>query len=209
MLAETLVVLDFETTGLRPDQGDRITEVAALRVQNGKVVSRYETLVNCHRRLPNHIRVFTGINQQMVDNAPEPGLVFPELLSFIGSSTVISHNAAFDQGFLECECERLRLQRAGKEFICTVQLARRLLPDLASYSLHALMRHFRLTHTAEHRAGLDAQATLQVLLQLCKLGAAQAPGRYMDANLLRELIAGDQLANDVHFEAAPYIARIA
>lgn len=207
MLAETLVVLDFETTGLRPDHGDRITEVAALRVHNGVVTARYETLVNCHRRLPNHIRAFTGINQQMVDNAPEPWQVFSGLLSFIGDAAVVSHNAAFDQGFLDCECERLHLQCASADFICTVQLARHLLPNLPSYSLHALVRHFKLSNTAEHRAGLDADATLQVLLQLGKLSAAQAPGRYVDSYLLRELIASNQLANHTHL--APALARIA
>jgi DNA polymerase III subunit epsilon len=208
MLAETLVVLDFETTGLRPDQGDRITELAALRVQNGSVVARYETLVNCHRRLPNSIRAFTGINQQMIDTAPDPWQVIPELLRFIGEAAVVSHNAAFDQGFLDCECERLNLQRGGEDFICTVQLARRLLPDLLSYSLHALVRHFKLSNTAEHRAGLDAHATLQVLLQLSRLSAVQAPGRYVDSCLLREFISSDLPVN-AHFEPVPYIARIA
>jgi DNA polymerase III subunit epsilon len=207
MLAETLVVLDFETTGLRPDQGDRITEVAALRVQNGSVVARYETLVNCHRRLPNSIRAFTGINQQMVDTAPEPWQVIPELLRFIGDAAVFSHNAAFDQGFLDCECERVNLQRAGEDFICTVQLARRLLPNLPSYSLHALVRHFKFKNTAEHRAGLDANATLQVLLQLSELSAALAPGRYINSYLLRDLVASGQQINNTHLE--PALARIA
>jgi DNA polymerase III subunit epsilon len=169
MLADTLVVLDFETTGLRPDHGDRITEVAALRMRNGVAVARYESLVNCQRRLPNHIRAFTGINQHMVDHAPASEQVLAELLDFIGNDPVISHNAAFDQGFLDCECERLGLQRRGEDFICTVQLSRRLLPELDSHSLHALVRHFHLTAPTQHRAGADAEATAQVLLQLCNL----------------------------------------
>lgn len=206
MLAETVVVLDFETTGLRPDQGDRITEVAALRVENGTIVARYESLVNCHRRQSNSIRAFTGINQQMIDSAPEPWQVFPELLRFIGDAPVVSHNAAFDQGFLDCEYARLNLQHMGADFICTVQLARCLLPELPSYSLRALAQHFKLNITAEHRAGLDAQATLQVLLQLCRLSSARAPGRYVDAGLLRDLIASAPLAINAH---VPVLARIA
>ncbi len=185
MLAETLVVLDFETTGLRPDQGDRITEVAALRLRNGKVVARFESLVNCGRRLPNSIRAFTGINQQMLDGAPAPRQVFPELLRFIGRDPVVSHNAAFDQGFLDCECERLHLPRLSNDFICTVQLARQLLPELASHSLHALVRHFRLTTTAEHRAGLDAEATAQVLLKLGTLIAQQTQNLRVDSAALQ------------------------
>jgi DNA polymerase-3 subunit epsilon len=173
MLADTLVVLDFETTGLRPDQGDRITEVAAVRVQDGNIIARYESLINCERRLSNSIRSFTGIDQQMIDSAPAPRCVLSELLAFIGDDPVVSHNAAFDQGFLDCECERLNLQRNGDDFICTVQLARRLLPDLASHSLHALMRHFKLPSIGQHRAALDAEGTAQVLLQLCGLTANQ------------------------------------
>ncbi|MGE0114746.1 MAG: PolC-type DNA polymerase III [Steroidobacteraceae bacterium] len=184
---ESIVVLDFETTGLHPDQGDRITEVAALRLQHGKVVARYESLVNCERRLSASIRAFTGINQRMIDAAPFPRNVFPELLRFIGADPVISHNAAFDQGFLDCECERLHLQRIDNDFICTVQLARRLLPDLASHSLRALVRHFKLDDTAEHRAGPDAQATAQVLLKLCELAATQLPQPHLDAATLRWL----------------------
>lgn len=188
MLVDTLVVLDFETTGLHPDQGDRITEVAALRLHNGVVVARYESLVNCEHRLPAHIRAFTGIDQQMIDTAPAPWQVFPELLRFIGGDPVISHNAAFDQGFLDCECERLHLHRGGNDFICTVQLARRLLPHLASHSLHALVRHFKLINTAEHRAALDAAAATQVLLKLCELAALQhKAAQDMDSKTLRRL----------------------
>ena len=195
-MLETLVVLDFETTGLRPDYGDRITEVAALRLQRGVVTARYESLVNCHRRLPNHIRAFTGIHQTMVDNAPEPQRVFPELLEFIGESPVVSHNAAFDQGFLDCECERLNLPRGGEDFICTVQLARRLLPNLPSHSLNAMARYFKLGATTEHRAGVDAETTLQVLLRLCTM-AEQIGGQPVSISTLRFLAAPPTASGDV------------
>lgn len=187
MMVDTVVVLDFETTGLRPDQGDRITEVAALRLYKGQVVERYQSLMNCEHRLSNSIRNFTGINQQMVDSAPKPGRVIPELLLFIGYDTVVSHNAAFDQGFLDCECERLHLRRYNDDFVCTVQLARRLLPELPSHSLHALVRHFKLSNTKPHRAALDAEATAQVLVKLCELAAGHAPDMQIDINMLRQL----------------------
>ena len=190
MLADTLVVLDFETTGLHPDQGDRITEVAAVRLRNGVVVAQYESLVNCQRRVPNHIRAFTGISQDMINQAPMPEQVFPELLRFMGNDPVVSHNAAFDQGFLDCECERLGIQRTDSDFICTVQLSRRLLPELDCHSLHALVRHFRLTTTAQHRARFDAEATTQVLLQLCALIETHTP--ICDATLLRQLTSGNR-----------------
>jgi DNA polymerase-3 subunit epsilon len=187
MLAETLVVLDFETTGLRPDQDDRITEVAALRLRDGVIVERYQSLVNCQRRLSTSIRSFTGINQQMIDTAPSSAQVLSELLRFIGNDAVVSHNAAFDQGFLDCEAERLHLQRNGNDFICTVQLARRMLPDLPSHSLHALMRYFNLPNAGQHRAAVDADSTAQVLLQLCSLLFTGAPNTCVTIEMLRQL----------------------
>ncbi len=195
-LIDTLIVLDFETTGLRPDHGDRITEVAALRLQNGSIVARYESLINCERRIPSHIRAFTGINQQMLDAAPAPWQVLPELLCFIGNDPVISHNGAFDQGFLDCECERLHLQRHGADFICTVQLARQLLPELDNHSLAALARHFKLPLTAEHRAGLDAEATTRVLLALCKVAASRLPDtdHHLSVQHLQQLVTQSALA---------------
>jgi DNA polymerase III subunit epsilon len=189
MLMDTVVVLDFETTGLHPEQGDRITEVAAVRLQNGEVVDRYQSLMNCERRLSNSIRHFTGITQQMIDSAPAAWRVIPELLLFIGYDPVVSHNAAFDQGFLDCECERMRLRRYGEDFICTVQLARGLLPNLDGYSLHSLVRHFKLPNTGQHRAALDAEATAQVLLNLCALAASPTPNTQININALRHLAA--------------------
>lgn len=190
MLADSLVVLDFETTGLHADHGDRITEVAAVRLCNGKVVDRYDSLINCGRRLSNSIRQFTGINQQMVDSAPLPCRVLPGLLFFIGRDPVVSHNAAFDQGFLDIECERMDLRRTGADFICTVQLARRLLPDLPSYSLHALVRHFNLPNIGQHRAVPDVEATIGVLLQLCELAKSLTCSAQITPGVLRLLATG-------------------
>jgi DNA polymerase III subunit epsilon len=190
MFSESLVVLDFETTGLHPDQGDRITEVAAVRLYDGVIVDRYESLINCGRRQSNSIRQFTGINQQMIDSAPTSSRVLPGLLFFIGNDPVVSHNAAFDQGFLDCECERLDLRRLGDDFICTVQLARRLLPALPSHSLHALVRHFNLSNIGEHRAALDVEATVQVLLQLCGLAKNLTRSAEITASTLRLLATG-------------------
>ena len=187
MLADNLVVLDFETTGLRPDQGDRITEVAALRLQQGQVVARYESLVNCGLRLPTHIRSFTGISQPMIDSAPQPWQVLTELLSFIGSQPVVSHNAAFDQGFLDMECERLNLHRAGNDFLCTVLLARQLVPELVSHSLNALVRHFHLPAAEQHRAAVDALSTTRVLLKLVELATRMAGVQHIDMEYLRSL----------------------
>ncbi|MEJ7806111.1 MAG: exonuclease domain-containing protein, partial [Telluria sp.] len=84
MFEKPIVMLDFETTGLSPAMGDRITEVAALRIVDGKVTERYVSLINCHARIPPFITHLTGISQAMVDAAPPVARVVPELLDFIG-----------------------------------------------------------------------------------------------------------------------------
>ena len=106
MFERPIVMLDFETTGLSPAMGDRITEVAALRIEGGRVTQRYVSLVNCAMRIPSFITQLTGITQAMVDAAPPAARVVPELLDFIGGDVLAAHNASFDEKFLKAEAER-------------------------------------------------------------------------------------------------------
>src|SRR5262245_15221876 len=96
VLADSAIVLDFETTGLDADEGHRVTEIAALRVRGDRVVERFESLVNCGATIPGYIAKFTGITQAMVDDAPDAASTFRRLLDFIGTDSVIAHNAWFD-----------------------------------------------------------------------------------------------------------------
>ena len=100
MLSTSVVVLDFETTGLSPRAGDRITEVAALRVRNGRIVERYVTLVNAGVRIPSFITGLTGITNAMVASAPHATHVIADLVNFLADDIVVAHNASFDHGFL-------------------------------------------------------------------------------------------------------------
>ncbi len=84
MFDQPIVMLDFETTGLSTVAGDRITEVAALRIVEGKVSERYVTLINCGVRMPAFVAALTGISQRMIDSAPPVAQVIPELLDFNG-----------------------------------------------------------------------------------------------------------------------------
>lgn len=188
MLSETVVVLDFETTGLRADLGDRVTEIAALRLCGNQVIARYEMLVNCAMRVPRHIKQFTGITQDMVDSGAPPAQAFSELLNFIGADPVVAHNAAFDQGFLDCECERLNLGRTSSDFICTVQLARALFPELPCHALGALAARFGLPYVKAHRAGADAQATINVLMYMSEVIRDRYAIDVIDATTLRHVI---------------------
>lgn len=174
VLTDTAVVLDFETTGLNCAEGNRVTEVAALRIQGGAIIERFESLVNCGVRIPSHITAFTGITQAMVDGAPPPAEVFARLLHFIGPHTVIAHNAWFDHGFLLSECRRLGLNTPDFEFLCSFKLARRLLPELQSHALGCLASRLRLQLASGiHRAAVDATIVANVVFQMCERLRAQ------------------------------------
>jgi DNA polymerase-3 subunit epsilon len=96
-------MLDFETTGLSPDMGDRITEVAALRIVGGKVVERYVSLINCNVRIPSFITGLTGITQAMVDGAPPVSRGGAGAAGLYRRDALSAHNASFDEKFLRAE----------------------------------------------------------------------------------------------------------
>lgn len=162
-----IVMLDFETTGLSPDMGDRITEVAALRIVNGKITERYVSLINCNVRIPSFITGLTGITQAMVDGAPPVSRVVPELLDFIGGDALSAHNASFDEKFLRAEAARLDLAPAHHSLVCSLKLSRRVFPNLASYKLGNLSSQLGIRFaSAAHRAESDAEVAAQVLIHI-------------------------------------------
>lgn len=169
MLDTPIVMLDFETTGLSPDNGDRITEVAALRIVGGEVVERYVTLVNCGVRIPSFITHLTGISQSMVNAAPAVSSVMPELLRFIGTDALSAHNASFDAKFLSAESQRLGLEPAYGGLICSLKLSRRVFPGMASYKLAMLASALRIRFNgAAHRAEADAEVSAKLLIHIAQ-----------------------------------------
>ena len=186
MLSTSVVVLDFETTGLSPRGGDRITEVAALRVRDGRVVERYVTLVNAGVRIPSFITGLTGITNAMVASAPPVSRVIRELVDFLGDDIVVAHNAGFDHGFLTAEVERGGLTARAYRTLCTMRLARRLTPGLHSYRLSMLAAHLGVTYGGTaHRAEADAQVAADVLHQIAGRLVEQHRLSTVDPELLR------------------------
>ena len=166
---QPIVMLDFETTGLSPAMGDRITEVAALRIVGGRVTERYESLINCNARIPSFITSLTGITQQMVDDAPPVRRVLPELLDFIGSDTLSAHNASFDEKFLKAEAERLGMAPAHQALVCSLKLSRRLFPGMPSYKLGVLSSQLGIRfRSAAHRAESDAEVGAELLHHIAR-----------------------------------------
>lgn len=167
MFDKPIVMLDFETTGLSPDAGDRITEVAALRIVDGKITERYVSLVNCGVRIPSFITGLTGISQAMVNAAPKASVVVPALLDFIGGDALSAHNASFDLKFLQAESRIQGLQPAHQGLICSLKLSRRVFPGMASYKLAALASALRIRfNSAAHRAEADAEVSAQLLIHI-------------------------------------------
>ena len=162
------VVVDVETTGGRPWSGDRITEIAAVRVRNGEVADVFETLVNPQRPIPPMITTLTNINWAMVKDAPVFRDVCDRLVSFMQGHVFVAHNAAFDWRFVTAEVNRANGHRLSGRQLCTVRLARKLLPQLRSRSLDHVAHHYGVTIGARHRAGGDAIATAHVLLRLLR-----------------------------------------
>jgi DNA polymerase-3 subunit epsilon len=156
---ETVAVIDFETTGLSPAMGDRATEVAVVIVENGKIVDRYQSLMNAGAHIPPFIEALTGISNAMVRNAQPAAEVMSALAEFVGNVPLVAHNASFDSKFLDAEWQRIN-QRRRQEFACSMLLARRIYPAAPDHKLGTLVRHLELPSAARHhRALADAEMT--------------------------------------------------
>ncbi len=189
MLHEPLVILDFETTGLRPHEGDRITEVGLVRIDGGRIVDRYSSLANCHVDVPRFITSFTGITQQMVDTAPSIRTVMREVMQFIGDTPVVAHSATFDERFFMTECRRQGLNPATGSFLCSMRIARRIYPHLDSHALGILAHALKLPRSgAAHRAAVDAETTAQLMLKMGRDLAGVREGMAVTTSLLRRLM---------------------
>lgn len=189
MFEKPIVMLDFETTGLSPAMGERITEVAALRIVNGRVTERFVSLVNCHVRIPSFITQLTGISQAMVDSAPCVSRVVPDLLDFIGEDSLSAHNASFDEKFLKAEAERLDLSARHANLVCSLKLARRVFPGMSSYKLGLLSGQLGIVfRSAAHRAESDAEVAAEVLIHIGRhLGSTYTLGKPVTPDLLVSL----------------------
>lgn len=164
----SFVVVDVETTGGRPLAGDRITEFAAVVVRGGQVAERYETLVNPCRPIPPWISRLTNISWDMVREAPRFADVCSDVLRIMEGHVFVAHNARFDWGFVSMEIARASGQQLDGRQLCTVRLARRLLPQLRRRSLDYVADHYNVGIGARHRAMGDALATAHVLVGLLR-----------------------------------------
>jgi DNA polymerase-3 subunit epsilon len=153
------VVVDVETTGGMPGQGDRITEVGVVLVRGAQVELLYESLVNPERPIPAAVTGVTSITDDMVRDRPLFGEIADDVLALLAGRIFVAHNVSFDWRFLGYDGPR----------VCTVALARRLVPGLRSRSLDSLAHYFGIEVSRRHRAGPDALATGKILQRLLAL----------------------------------------
>jgi DNA polymerase-3 subunit epsilon len=162
----TIAVIDFETTGMSPDMGDRPTEVAIVLTEGGRVVDRFQSLMNPGMYVSSFITQLTGITNAMVKAAPPVAQVMADAARFVGNSPMVAHNASFDRKFWQAELRRLDLP-AAHPFACTVLLSRRLLPQAPNHQLGTLAQFLKLPTTGRaHRALADAEVTAELLHHL-------------------------------------------
>lgn len=161
--AADFVVVDLETTGLKPGPA-AITEIAAVRIAHGRLTQGFHTLVNPGRRIPAAITRLTGITDDMVYDQPRIDQVFPQLHSFFGAATLVAHNADFDLGFLNFAAQRVLSASLLNLSVCTLRLAKRLLTGIRSRSLDAVASHLGVSGAGRHRALDDARMTAEVFL---------------------------------------------
>ncbi|MCK4898276.1 MAG: 3'-5' exonuclease [Anaerolineales bacterium] len=164
--ADTIVVLDFETTGLSPDMGDRAIEIGAVSIENGEVTGRFQQLMNPGRRISSFIEDYTGISNEMLADAPSCKEVMNQFADFIGGYNLVAHNASFDKRFLDAELARISRKYTG-QFACSMLAARRVYPDAPNHKLGTLVRYANIPSDGSfHRALFDSEMTTKLWLAM-------------------------------------------
>ena len=162
------IILDFETTGLSPNCGDRVIEVGAVVVDDGVIVDRFQSLMNPGIKVSGFIESYTGITNRMLSTAPPVAEVMRRFAGFIGGQPLVAHNAGFDRRFLDAELARIGHFRR-QEMACSMLLARRIYPDAPCHTLETLVRYKNLQTTGvHHRALADAEMTAHLWINLVR-----------------------------------------
>lgn len=196
------VVVDLETTGGAPGGGG-ITEIGAVRVVGGRLTDTFTTLVNPGRRIPPFVVALTGITDEMVADAPPIAEALPRFLDFAGDAVLVAHNAAFDMAHLNAAHAHLTGRTIDANVLCTIRLARRLMPELRRRSLDSVAGALGISCWDRHRGLGDARITAEVLCvfleklaarglthldQVLELQRQAADGRPWEVHVPREVL---------------------
>jgi DNA polymerase-3 subunit epsilon len=157
-------ILDIETTGGKYNE-EGITEIAIYKFDGEKIIDQFSSLINPERKIQPFVVNLTGINAEMLRNAPKFYEVAKRIIEITEGTTIVAHNAQFDNRILTTEFDRLGYN-FEKNTLCTVELAKKLIPDLPSYSLGKLVRSLGIPLSDRHRAQGDAKATVALFKML-------------------------------------------
>lgn len=162
---ERTIIIDFETSGLSPNNGDRVIEVGAVAIEGDQIVDRFQSLVNPGFRVNRFIQDYTGITNKMLDSAPTAKKVVPLLVDFIADNPLVAHNASFDQRFLDAELAHFGYSRK-QEMTCSMLISRRVNQTLSKHSLEYLVDVLDIPSGNHHRALADAEMTAHLYLKM-------------------------------------------
>ena len=161
------VVFDLETTGFSPET-NRIIEIGAVKVQDGKIVDKFSTFVNPQVPIPFRIEQLTSINDSMVIDAPVIADILPEFMKFCEGCVMVAHNADFDMSFIKKNCQRLDIP-CKPTIVDTVALARVLLPNLNRFKLDTVAKALGVSLENHHRAVDDAGCTAEIFVKFIEM----------------------------------------
>lgn len=179
---QSFIVFDIETTGLSPKKNE-ITEIGAVKIQNGKIIDRFSSLVSPEHPIPPKIIELTGITDEMVKDAPKIHEALPEFLEFCGDGILVAHNAKFDTSFIKNKAQKLNL-KVENAIMDTLAFSRMCLPQLKKHRLNNLAKHFKVALENHHRAVDDAEATAEIFLRLIDIAKQQGVEKVKDLNFI-------------------------
>ncbi len=161
-----VIILDFETTGLSPQYGDRAIEIGAVLIKDNLIVDRFQGLMNPGFRINTFIESYTGISNGMLEDAPPCEEVMEQFAEFVADYPLVAHNASFDRKFLDAEFDFIGRTRSN-DFTCTMLAARRVYPNAPNHKLGTLVRYCRIENDGTfHRALADAEMTGRLWLAM-------------------------------------------
>lgn len=190
------VVFDIETTGLSADK-DKITEIGAVKIKEGKIVDTFSTFVNPEIPIPEFVVKLTGITDDMVSDAPTIDKVLPEFLEFVGTSPLVAHNAVFDTGFIRHNA-RLINRNVDNPVIDTLELSRQMFPELKKHKLDVVAKHLGVSLENHHRALDDAKACGEIFIKCLEILAEKNVKTIDDIQNVFEGCWNYQKANSYH-----------
>lgn len=161
----TFICFDIETTGLYANR-DKITEIGAVKVENGQITDTFSTFANPGMPIPAKITELTGITDAMVKDAPSQSEAVSAFLEFAGDNVLVAHNAPFDTSFIRKACENMN-REYNYTSIDTVAISRAILTDIKNCKLDTVAKYLRLGDFNHHRATDDAEMLARIFINLC------------------------------------------